>query len=71
MPTVPMDDDDDFGGIHPSMRPTRADMLIAASIMHAQGRFDEESAVRMPPPEEYAAEVERQRLQLHLFRPKK
>ena len=37
VPGTPMQDD--FGGIHPSLRPTQADLLLAAGIMHQQGRM--------------------------------
>ena len=36
VPGTPMNDDD-FGGIHPSLRPSQADIYIAAA-MHAQAQ---------------------------------
>ena len=38
VPGTPMDQED-FGGVHPSLRPTQADLLIAAAIMHQQGKM--------------------------------
>jgi hypothetical protein len=38
MPTVP-GTPDNVVGIHPAFRPTQADILQAAAIMHQQGKF--------------------------------
>jgi hypothetical protein len=51
VPGTPMDDDA-FGGIHPSLRPTQADLLLAAGIMHEQGH-----PAFAPPPQRLAMDT--------------
>jgi hypothetical protein len=41
MATVPGTPDNVIG-IHPAFRPTQADFLQAAAIMHQQGKFDDQ-----------------------------
>jgi hypothetical protein len=40
VPGTPDDRDPALDAIHPSLRPTQADLYLAAGIMHQQGKFD-------------------------------